>query len=193
MLKMFQFGERTLSVKTNPTKTNVSWSQQQRCRMQPLMLPRHTHGNTLSQARTSLWHMHPQRQTAGPCLWSRQSVDPRHVESKRFEAYVKSLRIQNKALSRTLCLGWAACSLLCFSPRAASNANLQVQDETYHHLFCSVLFCCAPRPCTLLHPSRRPPQICLRGLRGRHNTQEIESVRITRSGRSCLAVDGRER
>lgn len=137
--------------------------------------------------------MHPQQQTAGPCLQSRQSVDPRHVESKRFEVYVKSLWIQNKALSRTLCLGWAACSLLCFSLHVASNANLQVQDETYHHLFCSVLLRSAPYPCTLLHPSQRPPQICLRGLRGRHNTQETKSVRITCSGRSCLAMDGRER
>lgn len=55
-------------------------------------------------------HKRTQRQTAGPCLRSRRSERPRRDETKRFEAYVKSTRIQNKALSGTLCLGWVPCS-----------------------------------------------------------------------------------
>lgn len=60
-------------------------------------------------------------------------------------------------------------------------------------IICFVLFCCAPYPSTLLHPSKQPPQICLGGLRGRHNTQKTESVHITHSGRSCLAMDGKDK
>lgn len=87
------------------------------------------------------WHGHA-RQTAGPCLQSRWSMDPPHSESKRFEAYVKSLWIQNKALSRTLCLGRAAGFLLRCALHAAGDIILQVQDETHHHPFTS--FCSLP-------------------------------------------------
>lgn len=55
-------------------------------------------------------HKRTQWQTAGPCLRSRRSEGPRRDETKRFEAYVKSTRIQNKALSGTLCLGWVPCT-----------------------------------------------------------------------------------
>lgn len=109
----------------------------------------------------TLTHTHPQQQTAGPCLRSRRPMDLQRGESKRFEAYVKSLRIQNKALSRTLCLGRAACSLLCCALHAAGDTILPVQDETHHHPFTSFssLFpphrlwrtpCVCPPPLTLL-------------------------------------------
>ena len=64
-------------------------------------------------------------------------MDLQHGESKRFKAYVKSLRIQNKALSRTLCLGRAVLPLLCCAPHAVGDAIFQVQDETHHHPFTS--------------------------------------------------------
>lgn len=118
----------------------------------------HTQGNTHLQTHTSSWHMHSQQQTAGPCLQSGQSVEPQHVESKRFEAYVKSLWIQNKGLSGTLCLGWTACSLLCFPPHAASNTVLQVEEEPYHQL------CCPGGLCSLL---LHTPAHCCTHLSGR--------------------------
>lgn len=95
---------------------------------------RQTHTNPICGTHT---HTHTQQQTAGPCLRSRRSMDLQRGESKRFEAYVKSLWIQNKALSRMLCLGQAACSLLCCALHAAGDTILQVQDETHHHPFTS--------------------------------------------------------
>lgn len=121
------------SVKGNTTETDPQWSRQQHCRMLLFMFP--ISQNTQKLNSHLMAHTHPQRRTAGPCLRSRRSMDLLRGESKRFEAYVKSLWIQNKALSRTLCLGRAA--LLCRARLASGDTILPVQDESHHHPFTS--------------------------------------------------------
>lgn len=85
-----------------------------------------------AQAHSSSRHIHPEQQTAGPRLQSRQSV-----ESKRFEAYVKSLWIQNKALSRTLCLCWADFAFLHTETQSSKSRMNSI-------VVCSALFCSVP-------------------------------------------------
>lgn len=122
----------------------------------------HTHIRAVTQTDT-----HPEQQTAGPCLRSRRSMDLQRGESKRFEAYVKSLRIQNKALSRTLCLGpgsplpaplCSACGGRRNPPSPRRNPSSSLHVVPFF----------APTDCHGLPPtttttSERLPQICLRG------------------------------
>ncbi|KAF0028238.1 hypothetical protein F2P81_019325 [Scophthalmus maximus] len=85
-------------------------------------------------------------------------------ESKRFEAYDKSLWIQNKALSETLCLGQAACSLLRCAPHAAIQSS-KSKTKPISILSHRSVLCPHKRlwtPC-VLPPSEWLRQICLQG------------------------------
>lgn len=85
-----------------------------------MKMPTHTHIEFLAYIHDT--DIQPKQQTADPCLRSQQSVDLLCVETKQFEAYVKSLRIQNTGLSRMLCLGRVVLSLLCYAPHALGDA-----------------------------------------------------------------------
>ncbi|KAK5898347.1 hypothetical protein CgunFtcFv8_015771 [Champsocephalus gunnari] len=90
-------------------------------------------------------------------------MDLQRGESKRFEAYVKSLWIQNKALSRTLCLCLlpallgSACGGRYNPPNSQKKAIIVLSHRS---VLCSYRLLWTP--CVLL-PSERLAQICLRG------------------------------
>lgn len=154
-------GEQTLSVKKNPNKD--------KCELKPATALSDAAINAPLHAQTDTrMEMHDRKRArlCGTCTLSGRQQGP---VSDHDRAWIRGMLRANdlrhmsspcgfktKHCQEHSALAGQPCSLLCFSPRAESNANLQVQDETYHHLFCSVLFCCAPRPCTPLHASRRP-------------------------------------